>query len=30
MGGVISKEFVHFDLDSEWLYTFVAIRRASI
>ena len=23
VGGVISKEFVHFDLDSEWLYTFV-------
>jgi hypothetical protein len=23
VGGIISKEFVHFDLDSEWLYTFV-------
>ena len=23
IGGIISKEFVHLDLDSEWLYTFV-------
>jgi hypothetical protein len=22
-GGIISKEFIHFDVDSEWLYTFV-------
>ena len=22
-GGIISKEFVHFEVDSEWLYTFV-------
>ncbi len=23
VGGIISKEFIHFDVDSEWLYTFV-------
>ena len=23
VGGIISKEFVHFEVDSEWLYTFV-------
>lgn len=23
VGGIISKEFVHFELDSEWLYTYV-------
>jgi hypothetical protein len=23
VGGIISKELIHFDIDSEWLYTFV-------